>query len=269
MSYVRDIIARSRWSSLKQLNASLAIGTICFNDGTNNIVSCIDAYGVTASSYPSATLGYSPSATPVATDDPGIIYNPLSAWSNSDTIPNCTSSSSLRVTSTINSTISFNYTGEQFLFRFRQVISYTLDFPGPSIMIHTVTSPNGGVFSVIVDDFDTTDIIDTFSANNTYLPLCYPVQFPPFISSPPDLGLRNNHSITLIYTGPSPKAPSSTTSSNVQFDSFAIPESKLSATSGGSTVRKEKGGSILLTVVVSTIMIRCMSGIVEFLVRLQ
>jgi hypothetical protein len=85
-----------------------------------------------------------------------------------------------------------------------------------------VTSPHGGVFAVFLDDFNTTSTIDTFSDNNTQLPLCYPVQFPPVFVPPPDLGSHNNHSITLVYTGPSPNAPNRT-SSNVQFDLFAIP----------------------------------------------
>lgn len=90
-------------------------------------------------------------------------------------------------------------------------------------MIHTVTSSQGGVFSILVDDFNTTDIIDTFSGQNQPFPLCYPVQFPPFTIPPPTLVSQNNHVIKLIYTGPSPNAPSNTTDNNGQFDAFAIP----------------------------------------------
>jgi hypothetical protein len=116
-------------------------------------------------------------------------------------------------------------------------------------VIHTVTSPLGGVFSVSVDGFDTKDIIDTFSGGDSSFPLCYPVQFPPFHRPPPDLALQNNHSIKLTYTGPSLKAPKNgTTSTNVQFDSFAIPIfSPFSPTDGSSSVAgRKKCGLVLL-----------------------
>lgn len=91
-------------------------------------------------------------------------------------------------------------------------------------MIRTVTSPQGGVFAVFVDDFNTTDIIDTYSGPNQPLPRCYPVQFPPFLTPPPTLALENNHNVKLIYIGPSPNAPSMTTEHSGQFDAFAIPD---------------------------------------------
>lgn len=92
---------------------------------------------------------------------------------------------------------------------------------GPSVRIHT--SPRGGVFEVFVDGFNTSTPIDTYSPEDPLLPLCYPVQFPPFVAHPPDLATID-HIITLVYTGPSPRAPAGTNSSEVQFDSFAIPE---------------------------------------------
>ncbi|KJA21290.1 hypothetical protein HYPSUDRAFT_739261 [Hypholoma sublateritium FD-334 SS-4] len=123
------------------------IGTVCFNNGLNNVVSCINTYGTTASAFPSATQGFIPAATAVPNSNADIIFDPPEAWNSSAPSPSCSSSDGeeqLRVTSTLNATISFNYTG-------------------PSIMIHTVTSSQGGVFSLLVDDFNTTDIIDTFS----------------------------------------------------------------------------------------------------------
>jgi hypothetical protein len=73
-----------------------------------------------------------------------------------------------------------------------------------------------------VDGFNTSSTIDTFSSPDASL--CYPVQFPPFVHPPPDLATRNNHSITLVYIGPSPQASNSSHLSEVQFDSFAIPQ---------------------------------------------
>lgn len=129
-------------------------------------------------------------------------------------------------------------------------------------MIHVVTSPHGGVFSVFVDGFDTASTIDTctFSANNTQRPLCYPAQFPPFVVSPPSLGSQNHHSITLIYMGPSPYALNDTTPSNVQFDSFGIPDFKPTSSKAGT----EKGGLLFLTFLISMIVACCMAGTIDF-----
>jgi len=88
-------------------------------------------------------------------------------------------------------------------------------------MVHTVTSPNGGVFSVWLDGFNTTTNIDTSSQRGGYsLPLCYPLQFPPFLVTPPGFETHTNHTLMLVYIGPSPDS----TNSTVQFDSFAIPD---------------------------------------------
>ncbi len=110
-------------------------------------------------------------------------------------------------------------------------------------MIRTVTSSQGGLFSLLVDDFNTTDIIDTYSGPNQPLPLCFPNQFPPFTTPPPTLALQNNHTIKLVYIGQSPNAPNNLTGNNGQFDSFAIPTfSEMSpkvnqAVKGGKTNR--------------------------------
>lgn len=102
-------------------------------------------------------------------------------------------------------------------------------------MVRTVSSSSGGVFAIFVDGMDTTGLIDTFSGpGNLALPTCYPVQFPPFIKTPPGYEKRVNHTITLVYIRPSELAPEGTNSSVVEFDSFAIPDlqSVLVATSG-------------------------------------
>jgi len=118
-------------------------------------------------------------------------------------------------------------------------------------MIHTVTSPQGGVFAVFVDGFNTTDVIDTFAGPNSSLPLCYPVQFPPFLQLPPTQASKNNHSITLIYTGPSPNAPNGTAESSGQFDSFAIPDLQAVTPSKGNGAQGRKKTGLVLSMLTS------------------
>jgi len=92
-------------------------------------------------------------------------------------------------------------------------------------MVRTVSSSSGGVFAVLVDGVDTVGLIDTFSGpGDLTLPTCYPVQFPPFIKTPPGYENRMNHTITLVYIRPSKLAPEGTNTSVVEFDSFAIPD---------------------------------------------
>jgi hypothetical protein len=59
------------------------------------------------------------------------------------------------------------------------------------------------------------------------------MQFPPFAKPPPELATKSQHTITLVYTGASPKAPPGTNSSQIEFDSFAIPEIQPIPTSNG------------------------------------
>ena len=89
----------------------IAIGTICFNDGEDQAISCVDAYGTTASSFPSATTGIVPSATPVPASDNRILYTTPGAWNISHGA-NCTASDLIYATETLNATVSFNYSGE-------------------------------------------------------------------------------------------------------------------------------------------------------------
>lgn len=91
-------------------------------------------------------------------------------------------------------------------------------------MVHTVTSPDGGVFALIVDGFNTSSLIDTYGGpGSSGRPTCYPLQFPPFINTPPGYENLTNHTLTLVFVGVSDVAPNGTTTSSGQFDSFAIP----------------------------------------------
>ncbi|KAF8961643.1 hypothetical protein BDZ97DRAFT_1663946, partial [Flammula alnicola] len=188
----------------------------CFTHGTGNDVHCVDALGKTATPFPSATTGLIPSSTLIPSSDHGVIYSPSDAWNISNIDSNCTQSKSLHVTDTANATVSFTYTNL-------------------SIMVNVVNSPNGGVFSVLVDGFNTTSTIDTFSGSES-LPACYPLQFPPFHAIPPGYQSQSNHTLTLVYVGPSPSAPQgSENTSIVLFDSFSIPESVLTTNDQGAT----------------------------------
>lgn len=192
------------------------LGNICFSSVAQGGLSCIDAYGNATAPYPSTISQVTPPGTLISSNAPSIVYSPEDAWSSPSVTPNCTVSGTSRVTSMVNASISFNYTGT-------------------SIRVHTVTSPRGGLFSVIVDGFNTSTMIDTYSGGDNQLPQCFPFQFPPFAHPPPDMGARNEHSITLVYTGPSSRAPNGTTSSEVQFDTFAIPIFQTMSDSGSDT----------------------------------
>jgi hypothetical protein len=94
-------------------------------------------------------------------------------------------------------------------------------FPGHSVLINTIMSPLGGVFSLTFDGVLLMDNIDTFNADGE---LCFRRQYPPFVDPPVDLNSTIEHSITLAYIGLSPHAPNGTSSSIVQFDSITIPQ---------------------------------------------
>ncbi|KAF8638349.1 hypothetical protein AX16_010530 [Volvariella volvacea WC 439] len=171
-------------------------------------VYCVNPYGVTTTAFPSESATPTsalviPSATMIPETDPSILYAPADAWNISESRSECTLSTSLHVSNTLNATISFNYTG-------------------PGIIVHTVASPNGGIFSVLIDDFNTTAFVDTNSAAGR--PECYVLQFPPVSILPPGYESRDDHSITLVYIGPSVLAASTNVSETfIQFDSFALP----------------------------------------------
>jgi hypothetical protein len=94
-------------------------------------------------------------------------------------------------------------------------------------MINTITSSQGGVLAVVIDDFNTTSIIDTYSGDEHNLPRCLHSQFPPLAVMPPAWAAANTtetqHTISLVYIGASPKTANATNETSVQFDSFAIP----------------------------------------------
>ena len=122
-------------------------------------------------------------------------------------------------------------------------------------MVRTVSSSSGGVFAVFVDGVDTTGLIDTFSGpGDLALPTCYPVQFPPFIETPPGYENRAEHNITLVYIRPSELAPEGTNTSVVQFDSFAIPDlqSVLVLTSNQSLPKRQNLSVYLLLALLSS-----------------
>ncbi|KDR77572.1 hypothetical protein GALMADRAFT_65596, partial [Galerina marginata CBS 339.88] len=179
---------------------------ICFNGGIDKIIQCVDSLGTTASSYPSATTGIVPSATPILASDSRILYAPSEAWNQSTTDVNCTSSNLVYTTDTVNATISFNYSG-------------------PSIEIGVLNALNGGMFSVVVDGFNTTSTIDTYIGPGAdQLPMCIPYQFPPFAVTPPHFSSEENHTITLVFIGPSTDAPTNVNMSIGQFNRLAIPD---------------------------------------------
>jgi hypothetical protein len=92
---------------------NLAIGTICYLDDILKDGACIDAYGVTGTPYPSATSNtYTPVETPVSNTAGGVIFSPADAWTEITTNESCSKSGTLHTTSTLNATISFNYTGK-------------------------------------------------------------------------------------------------------------------------------------------------------------
>ncbi|KDR69105.1 hypothetical protein GALMADRAFT_145820 [Galerina marginata CBS 339.88] len=178
------------------------VGTICFNNGLDKVVECIDALGTAAAALPSATsVNFLPSTSAVPGNDVNLTFGPENAW-NITTGINCTASNTVHSTTIKNATVSFNYTGS-------------------GILINTIMSPLGGVFSVTFDGILLMDTIDTFNAGGD---LCFHRQYPPFEDPPTDLGSTNEHSITLVYIGPSDQAPKNSSLTMVQFDSFEIPQ---------------------------------------------
>ncbi|PPQ98276.1 hypothetical protein CVT26_013520 [Gymnopilus dilepis] len=186
--------------------------------------------------YPSATTGVVPTATPIPNSNSAIVYFPSDAWNKSKISPNCSQSQSVYVTQTVNATVSFNYTG-------------------PSIVVNTISSHNGGLFSVLVDGFNTTSAIDTNTAigGNVSLPTCYPIQFPPFVITPPNYQSRTNHTIELVFIGSAPTPAQGTTASVGQFDSFAIPD--LESAFGVATSRNRRSASFDLGLATACIVV--------------
>ncbi|KAJ2918165.1 hypothetical protein MD484_g2280, partial [Candolleomyces efflorescens] len=153
-----------------------------------------------------------------------ISFTPTDAWStisldDSDQRTTCGGALSphQRVTNVLNATISFNYTG-------------------PAIVVRTIPSKTGGIFSVLIDGFNTTSYVDTYLHNastpdearsESLNPGCYRVhQFPPMNIVPPGYESRETHTISLVYVGAGPlflAAGADPSSLSVHFDSFALP----------------------------------------------
>jgi len=76
------------------------------------------------------------------------------------------------------------------------------------------------VFNITVDGFPTESKIETTTRDDVSVPVCYPNQYPPFRSTPPDYDKRDTHTITLTYVGP---IDADTPATGGVFDAFAIP----------------------------------------------
>lgn len=100
---------------------------------------------------------------------------------------------------------------------------------GLSVEADVLTSFNGGVFSIIIDGFNTTSTIDTYAGNPTdnatIFPLCYPNRFPPMGLIPQQYFSKGSHTISLVFIGASPNAQSPNSSQVTgQFVGFSIPD---------------------------------------------
>lgn len=205
------------------------IGTMCYYGSLQSSpLVCKDVYGDPLPSHSVDETNFVSPALVAANEN--VLFSPQRNWSISSFPGTCNSGATVHVTSTVHSNITFNYTG-------------------PSIRIHTVTSPIGGVFGVFVDGFNTTSTIDTFSSSGESG--CYPIQFPPFARAPPDQATKNQHSITLVYTGPSPDA-ANRSSSEVRFESFAIPDLQSQVPTSGCV--HSRRNPMILTLVSSLLM---------------
>jgi len=178
------------------------IGTVCYLDDNHKDGACIDAYGVTGTPYPSATSNtFTPIETPVSNSGAGVVFSPADAWNATTSTESCSKSKTVYSTSTINATVTFNYTG-------------------PSIMVHTFFTKSGGVFNITVDGYPTGSNVDTATRDDISVPVCYPNQYPPFHSPPSDYDKRDMHTITLTYVGSTDPDVAAT---GAVFDAFAIP----------------------------------------------
>jgi len=178
------------------------IGTVCYLDDNHKKGACIDAYGVTGTFYPSATsINFTPKETPVSNSGASVVFSPADAWKSTASTENCSKSETIYTTSTINATISFNYTG-------------------PSIMVHTFFQKTGGVFNITVDGFPTGSMVKTAIRDDVSVPVCYPNQYPPFYDTPPDYDKRDAHTIIFTYVG---SIDAGVPATSGVFDAFAIP----------------------------------------------
>ncbi|KAJ2934252.1 hypothetical protein H1R20_g2854, partial [Candolleomyces eurysporus] len=129
-------------------------------------------------------------------------------------------------------------------------------------MIRTIPSKTGGVFSLVIDGFNTTSYIDTYIPNastadeargESLNSSCYRVhQFPPMNIVPPGYENRETHTVSLVYIGAGPLLlGADPLNLSVQFDSFALPiypEDQMSASMIPRVEHPILVSSLLLTV---------------------
>lgn len=204
---------------------------MCHRREGDPFANCIDTYGSTKLPVPSSTIAVAsiPTEQAVAINSNSIVYT--GNWTDSSRVPSCAKSPSLRLSHQINSSVELNYTGKSQALVIIWDGRQTTIIAGPSIIFHAVRSRTGGAFSVIVDGFNTSSPIDTYTNSTLNFTECTPIRFPPFIKAPPDYLSRTNHTIKLVFQGvgfwgPLPADLASNKSMNVQFDSFAVPDDK-------------------------------------------
>lgn len=116
-------------------------------------------------------------------------------------------------------------------------------------MVRTIPSRTGGLFSLIIDDFNNSSYIDTYSPDADSVEeargkglnaTCYSVQqFPPMGVVPPGYESRSTHTVSLVYMGAG-RSLQGTDPQNlsVQFDSVALPIYSEAQMSAGDTVAR-------------------------------
>lgn len=127
---------------------------------------------------------------------------------------------------------------------------------GLSVEVDVLTSFNGGIFSIIIDGFNTTSTIDTYAGNPTdnatTFPLCYPNRFPPMGLIPQQYFSKGSHTISLVFIGPSPNAQSPNSSQVMgQFVGFSIPDLSAPLTNSGRSLPVSQ----MLFVLINTVFI--------------
>jgi hypothetical protein len=114
-------------------------------------------------------------------------------------------------------------------------------------MVRTIPSRTGGAFSLFIDGFNTSNIIDTYDPNastpeeargESMDSNCYHIrQFPPMVIVPVGYEDREDHTVTLVYIGAGESLMGTDPSNlSIQFDSFALPiysEAQMSSAPSG------------------------------------
>jgi hypothetical protein len=134
-------------------------------------------------------------------------------------------------------------------------------------MVRTIPSKTGGAFSLIIDGFNTTNIIDTYNPNALTLeeargegpsPNCYHVrQFPPMRIVPIGYETRETHTVSLVYIGAGGKFPRGMDASNlsIQLDSFALQIYSDAEISSAPTNRQSDTMFLVFTSVITALLL--------------